>query len=81
MAIDIQALLTHGIDAWAETQQVRYQANAPVPQNRGAGDVSAPEGQPAFTPLGDTLRDTAANPVTWVLLGVAAILTVVVLRR
>lgn len=71
----VQGLLTHGIDAWAETQQVRYQANDPTPQHRGAGDVSAPAGSPAFQALTDTLT----NPTNLVLLGVAAVLVVVLI--
>lgn len=78
MAINIQDLLTRGIDAWAETQQVKYQANAPVSYNRDPyGNYSTPEGQPAF----DTLTATLSNPVNLMLLGAAAVLGIVLLRR
>lgn len=78
MAFSIQDLLTHGIDAWAETQQVKYQANSPQGMVRDAqGNWSTPEGQPAF----DTLAAVVSNPVNLLLLGAAAVLGIVLLRR
>lgn len=76
MAFDVQELLTHGISAWAETQQVRYQANDPTPRTRGAGDYSGPAGYPAFQSLAESL----ANPTSLVLLGVAAVLVFVLVK-
>lgn len=74
-----QSVLSQGISAFAETQQVRYQANDPTPRTRGAGDYSGPAGSPAF----QTLADTLSNPMNLVLLGVAAVLvfTLVAGRR
>jgi hypothetical protein len=72
-----QDVLTHGIDAYAETQQARYQANDPTPNNRGNSSRTSPAGQPAF----DTLKDTLTNPTNLVLLGVAAILVFVLVKR
>jgi hypothetical protein len=74
-----QGVLSTGISAWAETQQIRYQANDPTPRTRGAGDYSGPAGSPAF----QTLADTLSNPMNLVLLGVAAVLvfTLVAGRR
>ena len=72
-----QSVLMRGIDAYAETQQVRYRANDPVAQNRGDSLISAPEGSPAF----DTLRATFTTPSNLVLLGVVAVLVVVLIKR
>ena len=73
----VQELLSQGISAYAETQQVRYQANDPTPRSRGAGDYSGPAGSPAF----ETLAETFSNPVNLVMLGVAAVLVVVLVKR
>lgn len=72
-----QQLLSQGISAYAETQQARYQANDPTPQNRGTSNYSGPAGSPAF----ETLADTLSNPVNLVMLGVAAVLVFVLVKR
>lgn len=72
-----QDLLSRGIDAYSETQQARYQANDPTPRNRGSGDMSGPAGSPAF----QTLADTLSSPTNLVLLGVAAVLVFVLVKR
>lgn len=72
-----QQLLSQGIDAYAETQQVRYQANDPTPRSRGNGNISGPAGSPAF----ETLAETLSNPVNLALLGVAAVLVFVLVKR
>lgn len=72
-----QQLLGQGISAYAETQQVRYQANDPTPQNRGTSDYSSPAGSPAF----QTIAETFTNPTNLVLLGVAAVLVIVLVKR
>lgn len=71
-----QQLLSQGITAYSETQQVRYQANDPTPRSRGAGDYSGPAGSPAF----ETLAYTLSNPVNLVMLGAAAVLLFVLIK-
>ncbi len=73
----LQDILTRGISAYAETQIARYDANDPTPRNRGSGDYSGPAGSPAF----ETLAETLGNPVNLLLLGIAAVLTVVLIKR
>lgn len=71
-----QGVLTHGIDAFAETQQARYQANDPTPNNRGNSSRTSLAGQPAF----ETIADVLTNPTNLVLLGVAAVLVFVLVK-
>jgi hypothetical protein len=71
-----QGVLTHGIDAFAETQVARYQANDPTPNNRGNGSTTSRAGQPAF----ETITDVLTNPTNLVLLGVAAVLVFVLIK-
>lgn len=72
-----QSVLTTGIDAFAETQVARYQANDPTPQNRGTGTTTGPAGQPTRGILGETF----SNPTNLILLAVAAVLVVVLVKR
>lgn len=71
-----QSLLTHGIDAYAETQQVRYTANDPTFNNRGTSDWSSRAGSPAFA----TFADALTNPTNLVLLGVVGVLVFALVR-
>lgn len=73
----VQDLLTRGIDAFAETQIARYTANDPTPNNRGVNDTTAPAGQPAFSRLANALT----NPMTLLLLVVAAGVVWFIARR
>lgn len=72
-----QGVLSRGIDAYAETQQVRYEANSPVANQRATGDRSSLAGGPAF----QTFADVLTNPVNLVLLGVAAVLVFALIKR
>jgi hypothetical protein len=74
-----QALLSQGITAYSETQQVKYQANNPTPQIQTPNGNSSNAGQPAF----DDLADAIANPYALVALGVAGVLVValIMMRR
>lgn len=76
-----QGVLTHGIDAFAETQQARYQANDPTPNNRGNGTLTGAAGQPAFGPFAETLVATFTNPLNLALLAVAGFLVYKLVKR
>lgn len=76
-----QSVLTQGISAAAEVQVARYQANDPTPNQRGNGTVTGRQGQPTYSPLGDTLAATFSNPTNLVLLGVAVGLVVWLVKR
>lgn len=73
-------VLTHGIDAYAETQRVKYTPNDPTPNNRGTGTITAPAGEPAYGPAAETIAATFSNPLNLVLLAAAAALVVVLVK-
>jgi hypothetical protein len=77
MAFDLQDLLTRGIDAYAETQQVRYGANDPTPNSRGATQTTAPTGEPAFS---NAVDGPGSNTNMLLLLG-AAVLVYLLLQK
>jgi hypothetical protein len=76
-----QELLTTGINAAKEVQVARYQANDPTPQNRGVGFYTGRAGEPNYSPLADTIADTLSNPLNLALLGAAAVLVFLLVKR
>lgn len=73
-----QSVLNNGITAYSDIQQAKYQANEPIPNQRGANNITRPVGSYA---LGDTLVATFANPVNLVLIAVAVGGLIYLLRR
>jgi hypothetical protein len=76
-----QELLTTGVNAARDVQVARYQANDPTPRNRGVGNYTGRAGEPNYSPLADTLADTFSNPINIAMLGVAAVLLVLLIKR